>query len=306
MALVDKITAITQRAIDDVLVDNYFDSNVFFQELRSSNRFIAQPGGSSLDEQILFANNSMGKWYRNDDALNTTMPTMNTAAQYTFCHYDIPIQVLWTDLIVNDGPSAVLSIVAIAIQATEASMADDMGTMLFSAGANAKQANGLRLVNSVSNTIGGISQTTYSWWQAKVDSSTTVVTSHAVRNVISDCTIGKTKPNMGLCDRDMFDRLVDLAAPAQILTDPKTAALGFENVKIAGVPIYIDSHATSTHIFIVNTQYIKWKYSPKDNFKLLPFVMTPGQRVMTARLGLSSQVCYNNIRMQGALTGITG
>lgn len=306
MALVDKLTAITQRAIDDVLVDNYFDSNIFCQELRNSNRYIPQDGGMTIDEQILFTNNTQGKWYTGDDALNQTMPTMNTAAQYTWRHYDIPIQVTWTDLIKNSGPSGVLSLVALAIQATESSMYDDLGTGLYSAGTNSKQIDGLRLAVSVTGTVGTISQVTYSWWQAKVDSATAVVTGSAIRNTISDCTIGNTRPNMLLGDRDMFDRVVDLATPGQIYTDPKQAEMGFENIKVAGVPLYIDSHCPTTNIYVLNTQYIKWFYSPRDNFKLFPFQITSGQRVMTARLGLSSNIAYNNLRMQGVLSNITG
>ena len=60
-------------------------------------------------------------------------------------------------------------------------MDDKLGTGLYSNATDAKSIVGLRQIVGSSNTVGGISQTSYSWWQAQVDSSTTTLTIAAMR-----------------------------------------------------------------------------------------------------------------------------
>ena len=273
--------------------------------MKSSGRYIKQDGGERIIQPLLYQTNNQGKWYVRDDVLNTTMPALNTAAEYEWRHYDIPVVVPFTDTIKNAGDPRVLSLVAIGIEGTEMSMADDMGTGLFSSGSNSKQLDGLRLAVATTSTVGGISQSTYSWWQAQVDSTTTLLSIPAIRNIISECTIDKKRPSILVGDRDMFERICDLMQPAQRFTDEKTANAGFENVLVAGIPMVIDSHCPSTNLYALGEEWLKMFFSPGDDFKLLPFQMPINQRVMVARLGWSGNMAYNNLRMLGVLSGIT-
>lgn len=262
-------------------------------------------GGERIVQPILFQSNNSGIWYRGDDTLNTTMRNLNTAAEYTWAHFDIPIVVTFTDTIKNAGDPRILSLVAVSIEGTELSAADNLGTAIFSDGTNAKQPEGLQKAIQTDQTVGGIAQATYSWWQAKEDAATTGLTLSAIRNVISDCTVDKARPTLLIGDRDMFDRVVDLVQPAQRFSDGDTAKAGFENVMVSGVPMIVDSHMPAAGLYAINENYMKLCYSPEDNFKLYPFQMPINQRVLKASLGWSGAVVYSNLRLMGGLTGIT-
>ena len=273
--------------------------------MKSSNRYVPQLGGERIVQPLLYQSNASGTWYDGDDTLSTTMRSLNTAAEYTWTHFDIPIVVTFTDTIKNAGDPRILSLVAVSIEGTELSASDNMGTAIFSDGTNAKQPEGLNKALSTSNTVGGIAQGTYSWWQAKMDGSTTGLTLAAIRNVISDCTVDKARPTLLLGDRNMFDRVIDLIQPAQRFGDESTAKAGYENVMISGVPMVVDSHMDSADLFVLNENYFKLVYNPEDNFKLFPFQMPINQRVLLARLGWSGAIVYSNLRLLGGLTAIT-
>ena len=286
-------------------MDAVFDSNAVFHRLRSSNRYTPQTGGERIVQPLLYQSNNSGLWYRGDDTLNTTMRNLNTAAEYLWTHFDIPIVVSFTDTIKNAGDPRVLSLVAVSIEGSELSASDNLGTALFSTSTSSKQPEGLGRAISTTGTIGGIAQADYSWWQAKVDSATTGLTLAAVRNVISDCTVDKARPSLLIGDRDMFDRVVDLIQPAQRFGDEGTAKAGYETVMISGVNLVVDSHMASTNLFAINENYMKMCYSTEENFKLYPFQMPINQRVLLARLGWSGAVVYSNLRLFGGLTAIT-
>jgi len=60
-----------------------------------------------------------------------------------------------------------------------------------------------------------ISQSDNSWWQANVDSSSTVVSMSALQTQFTAASIGADSPTVGFCTRSIYDLYYNLLQPQQ-------------------------------------------------------------------------------------------
>jgi len=98
---------------------------------------------------------------------------------------------------------------------------------------------------------------------------------------------------------------VNLLQPQQRFTDEKTADAGFQNVMFQGLPVIVDSHCPSDHLFFLNENYLTLWYHPRDNFRFEPFVRPTDQAVACAKVFWAGQMTCSNCRMQSKLNALT-
>jgi hypothetical protein len=158
----DQISAVTQKFYVPKLYDNIFDSNPLLQ--RAKKKWYEKVnGGTSIMVPLNYAQASAGGWYSGADTLNTTDNDVLTSAEYAWKQIYKTISISRMDELKNSGDAAILKFVKQKMQVAEKSIMDDMGTGLYSAGTDPKSIAGLRVIVDVDSTVGGISQSTYSW-----------------------------------------------------------------------------------------------------------------------------------------------
>ena len=300
----DNVNAITTRKILPKLVDNIFDSNPLLQ--RAKEKFYEKvDGGSTINKPLNYAQNTAGGWYSGTDTLTTTDVQVITAAEYAWKHQYQNITVLGTEEIRNSGDSAKLKLAKSKMEIAEKTMKDALGIGLYSAGTDAKSIAGLRVIVSTSQTVGGIAQGTYSWWQAQVDSSTTTTSLSAMQNRFSACRVDNDKPTVIMTTDTLYDVYWGLLQPQQRFQDSKTASAGFDSLMFNSTPVISDSHCPTNYMYFLNEKYLHLYYHPSENMKFEPFQKPVNQNVRVAKLYWSGAFGSSNNRMHGAFTALT-
>lgn len=300
----DQISAVTQKFYVKKLHDNIFDSNPLLQ--RAKKKWYEKvDGGTEIVVPLNYAQASAGGWYSGADTLSTTDNDVMCAASFSWKQVYKTISISRMDELKNSGDAAILKFVKNKVQIAEKSIMDDMGTGLYSAGTDSKSIAGLRVIVDTDATVGGISQSTYSWWQAQVDSSTTTLTLAAMQALDNDATIGNDGPSVIVTTRSLYNSYYALLQPQQRFVDSETAKGGFTSLMFNGKPMVVDSHCPSQHMFFLNEDYLHLFYHPDENFRFEPFAKPINQNVKVGKIFWAGALGSSNCRMQGALTALT-
>lgn len=300
----DQISAITQKKFIPKLVDNIFDSNALLQRTKKKS-YEKIDGGTSIMVPLNYAQASAGGWYSGADTLSTTDNDVMTAAEYQWKQIYKSVSINRLDELKNSGDAAILKLVKNKVQIAEKSIQDDMGTGIYSAGTDAKSIVGLRSILSTSNTVGGISQTTYSWWAAQVDSSTTTLTLAAMQSRDQAATIGNDGPTVIMTTRALYNAYYALLQPSQRFVDSETGKGGFTSLMFNGKPVIVDAHCPSAHMLFLNEQYLHLFYHADEDFRFEPFAKPINQNVKVAKIFWAGAYGSSNCRMQAAMTALT-
>lgn len=301
----DQISAITQKKFIPKLVDNVFNSNPLLQRHRKKSYELID-GGTSIMVPLNYAAPTATGWYAGADTLNINDNDQITSAEYSWKQLYTNITIMRSDELKNGGDEQILSIVKAKVKIAEKNMEDMLGTGIFSNATDPKSIVGLRQIMSTSNTIGGISQTTNSWWQAQMDTTTTTMSMSALQTQWNLCTIGSWSPSVAVTTRSLFNSYYALLQPQQRFQDSETASGGFQSLMFNGLPVLPDSHAPSSNFFFLNEDYMHLFAHKEENMRFEPFAKPVNQNVKIAKVYWMGAYGTSNSRLQGGFTGLTG
>lgn len=302
----DQISGITQRKFIPKLYDNIFNSNPILQRLRKKSYELVD-GGTSIMVPLNYAVPTASGWYFGADTLNVNDNDQITAAEYSWKALYTNISILRTDELKNAGDEQMVSLVKSKVKVAEKQMEDQLGTGIFSNATNAKSIVGLQYMMSTSNTIGGISESTYSWWQpGSVDTTTTTLSLGAMQTVWNLCTIGSWTPSCVSTTRSNFNNYYALLQPQQRFQDSETASGGFQSLLFNGIPVLPDSHAPSSSLYFLNEDYLHLWAHKEEDMRFEPFSKPVNQNVKVAKIYWMGAFGSSNLRLQGGMTAVTG
>jgi hypothetical protein len=300
----DQISSITERKFIPKLVDNIFDSNPTLKILKEKS-YEKIDGGTSIMVPLNYATNSATGWYSGADTLDTTDNEVITAAEYQWKQIYSNITIKRIDEIKNSGDAAIINFVKSKVQIAEKTIADAMGTAFYNTGSDSKAIAGFRHAFANTNTVGGIAQSTYTWWNAQKDSTTTTLTLTALQTLYQTATIDNDKPDLITVTRANYNRYYNLLQPQQRFMDSKMADAGIESLLFHGAPVVVDSHVPANHLFLLNTKYLHLIVHRDEDFRFEPFAKPTSQNVKLAKIYWSGNLCFSNLRLEGMFTGIT-
>lgn len=300
----DQISAITEKKYLPKLVDNVFDSNPALQRLRKNQ--VKESGGTSVMVPLNYAQVSSAGWYSGSETLSTADNEIITAAEFDWKQLYVNISINRRDELKNMGDAQKLNLVKSKMEIAEKTMADSLGTGVFSSGTDAKSIVGSGVFMSAANTYGGIDQSSYSWWQANVDSSSTALSLAVMQSQWGAASIGSDTPSVGYCTQTVYDAYYGLLQPQQRFMDEKTAKGGFSSLMFNGKPIIVDSHQKAGDLEFFNEKYLKLHVHKDENFRFEKFQKPVNQNVKVAKIYWMGVLASSNNRMHGALQAITG
>jgi len=300
-----EISAITAKYFVKKLIDNIFNSNTLLQ--RSRGKWYKEiSGGERIMVPVAYAATTAAGWYNGNDTLDTTANEQITSAEFEWKEVYANITITRRDELQNSGPEQMVDFVASKVQLAEKTLADTLGTGLYNDGTTlAKAIIGLRLAVDSAGTYGGIARSTSSWWSAQEDSSTTTLTLPVMQGIFGDCTVGNDKPTVIVSTQDVYDIYYGLLQPQQRFSDKDTASGGFVNLLFNSVPVIVDSHVPSAHMFFLNEEYLKLNVHKDENFRFEPFIKPTNQNVSTGKIYWTGALSCDNSRMQGKLGAIS-
>jgi len=306
MALsIGQLDAITERYIMPKLFDNLFDSNPLLKRLLASGQYHSVPGGTYVDIPLAYAGTTAHGWFKGTETLSTAENDMITSARYDWCNVYAGITISEEDELKNGGDKGVLKLLASKAQQAEKTIKDDLGTGLYSDGTTTSSIVGLRDIVATDQTVGGISQTNYTWWAGQVDSSTTTTTIGAVNLQYENASIDNEKPTAMFSTRSLYTKYYNLLQPQQRFTDGETAKGGFVSLMFNGVPWISDSHVPTAHLFGINEKHLWLCYHPEANFVKEPFARPINQRAKVSRIVWMGALGSSNNRLHFKFSGLT-
>ncbi len=299
----DQISAITEKYYVPKLADNIFDSNPYLKRIKEKSMVLID-GGTSVMVPLEYAQDGAAGWFSGADTLDTTDSDVISAAEYAWKQIYANISIKRSDELKNSGDAAKLNFVKSKLKNAEKTMLDQIGTGLYSAGTNSKSIVGLRVFVGTSNTVGGISQTSYSWWRGNVDSTTTVLSMAALQTQYNAATVDNQAPTVALCTRSVFNYYYALLQPQQRFADTDTAKGGFSSLMFNGIPVIADSHCPASSLYFVNEDVVKLYIHRDENMRFDPFIKRDDQAVQTAKIFSMMALTSSNNRLLAGLTAI--
>ena len=301
----DQISAITHKKFIPKLYDNIFDSNALTMRLKKKS-YEKLDGGTSVMVPLGYAMTTASGWYSGADTLDTTDNDVITAAEYQWKQLFANISIQRSDELKNSGDSQILSLVKNKVKIAEKTMEDKLGTGVYSNATDPKSIIGLRQIVGTSNTVGGISQTTYSWWQAQLDSSTTTLTMAAMQARDNACTVNSDSPTVIATTRSLFNSYYALLQPQQRFVDSETAKGGFSSLMFNGKPVIADSYCPSSYMFFLNEDYLHLFAHKDEDMRFEPFQKPINQNVKVAKIYWMGAFGSSNNRLHGGFSALTG
>lgn len=251
-----QINGITRDKFIPKLYDNVFNSNPLLQRLKDK-AYKKLDGGLKVLAPLEYDDASASGWYSGAETMSVTDNEVFTAAAVDWCQLYASVIISGRDKMMNMGDSQVIDFVASKVRNAEKTMAALLSTGLYSDGTDAKSIVGLRDWVAVDQTVGGISQSTYSWWQAQVDSSTTTLTISAMQTLYHLGVLNNMQPSVAVGTKANYNRYYALLQPQQRFVDSQSAKGGWTSLMFNGIPFIADTSCPANHLFFLNEEMLQ-------------------------------------------------
>ena len=282
--LTDTITSITLKHIVPNVADNVNRSNVALMKVKKKT----VSGGTVIQQPVRYQR-GIQENYSGGQTLNTSYVDKNFAFIFNWKQKNFPIVLNGLDEIKNSGPEAIVDHVENETKAAVEDAMDSFATGLYSAGTDSLEMDGAGIWLSTSNTYGGISQSSNSWAQAKIDSTTNSLSLARMQERYEAAKEGNDAPTLITFEESQFNVFWGLLQPQQRFSDGDTAKAGFRNLMFNGAICAEDSYCPTGYVIFWNMDRICLYSHSSRNFpgKFIPFEMPYDQDVRVAHYHLS-------------------
>ena len=300
----DQVTAITRKKFIPKMYDNIFDSNPLLKRAKDRGWYEKLDGGERIMVPLMYAQTTASGWYVGAQTLDTSDNQNITAAEYLWKQLFCNVTIRRDEELKNSGDSQVLNLVKQKISIAEKTMSDLLGTALYNDGSDSTAVAGLSAVVDTASTVGGISQSSNSWWQAQLDSSSTVLSIPVMQSIHTSCTVDNESPTVAVGTRAVYDLYYNLLQPQQRFADTESAKGGFSSLMFNGIPVLADSHATSANLFFLNEKHLHLYAHKEEDMKMTDFLKPVNQNVKVAQIFFMGALGSSNNRLHGKLSAI--
>lgn len=299
----DQISGITEKKFLPLMYDNIFDSNPLLKRLKEKS-YEKVDGGTSIMIPLNYAQSTASGWFTGADSLSTADNESITAAEYFWKQLYAAVTITRIDELKNSGDAAKISLVKSKMQIAQKTMADLLGTAAYNLGTTLNAPIGLRAIVAIASTIGGIDQSTNSWWQSTVDSTTTTFSIAALQTVFNAVSVDSEIPSVIMSTRANYNRFYATLQPQQRFMDSETAKAGFSSLMFNGSPFIADSHCPANHIFLLNEKNLKLFVHKDEDMRLEPFAKPIGQSIKVAKVFWAGGLASSNNRLHGKMSAV--
>lgn len=299
----DQVSGITEKTFVKKLNDNIFDSNPLLKRLKEKS-YKKLSGGTSIMVPLNYATTSSSGWYTGADTLSTSDNESITSAEYAWKQIYANIAITRLDELKNSGDAQKIDLVKAKMQIAEKTIADSLGTGLYNAGSTTNAIIGLRAIVDTSSTVGGISQTTYTWWAGQLDSGTTTFSIAALQTQMNAATVDNEMPSVIMATRANYNRYYSQLQPQQRFMDSKTAEGGFSSLMFNSVPFIADSHCPANHIIGINEENLYLFVHKDEDMKFSGFQKPENQNVRLGQIFWAGALGSSNNRLHFRMSAV--
>jgi hypothetical protein len=308
------VNSIARRYILPEVTDNVYLSNPLFFRLNTAKKVTIR-GGYQVEAPLMYSRFAAGGAYSGLDLLDVSPSDTVRNAAFDWKQYYVPVTVDGLTLIKTDSPEAIADFIRLYFAQAEMELSTFLGDGLWSDGvSNTKKIDGLQGAvddGTTLTTYGGLSRSTYTWWKASVDTTTTQLSLTALQTQFGNQSKGGRHPTLIVTTQANYNRYWVLVTAKQnfyvqpVAVDEQLANAGFTNVLFNGVPFLVDSNCPANNVFLLNEDFINLAVSPRGDFYMEDFQTAINQDAMVSKLFWAGNLYLTNCNVQGKFTAIT-
>lgn len=276
------------------LIDNVFSARPLVHFLKEAGQIRTVNGGAKIVIPLLTGQNSTAASYSGYDSIAVTAQTGITAAEYPWKQYAATIAISGIEEAQNNGEEEIIDLLEAKVMQAEETIIEKFDEMFITSdgtGNSGKDWLGLgNLVKQNAADVGGIDPSSYSYWEADIDTTASALTIGAMSTSYNNVSVGNDQPNMVLTTQALYEKYESLLQPQLRFSDAKTADAGFQNLLFKGAPVLYDTYVPAAHVYFLNTKYLRLVGHKENWFKATPFVRPNNIDARYAQI-----ICYGNL-----------
>ena len=299
------------------LADNVSNNVAILQRFKEKGRIRTFDGGVTILQELEYTENVNFTWYSGYETLPIAAAEIMTAAEYNIKQAAASVVISGLEQLQNAGEEKMISLISSRISNAEKTMRNQIATGLYSDGTSnsSKIIGGLQLIvaDTNTNTVGGISGTTYSWWKNVVydlssvgsTASTTNVQTHMNATYVQLCRNNEA-PDLILTDNIYYKAYLGSLQTIQRITNDKMAQAGFQNLKYMGADVVLDGgrggNCPASHMYFLNSDYLYYRpHAERNMVPLDPDRFSTNQDALVKIIGWAGNLTCANRFMQGVM-----
>jgi hypothetical protein len=322
------------------LADNVTKNNALLARLSEKGKVKTFDGGQAIVQELEYSENGTYKRYSGYDVLNITPSDVFTAAQYPIAQAAVAVSISGLEMLQNAGREQMINLLEARIGNGERTFENNLSNDCYSNGTadGGKQIGGLQLLvadTATSGTVGGISRSTWPFWQNNVQSFATAgltpgaATMQTMMNRTWLLQVRQAdRPDLAIADNTFFRYYWESLQAIQRITNERMGEAGYANLKFMDCDVVFDggfqgvaagqgtgvidgaghtwtsgSGAPANHMYFLNTEYIFFRpHRERDMVPLDPDRFSVNQDAMVKLIGWAGNVTMSNAFLQGVLT----
>lgn len=312
------------QSYSGVLADNVLKHNALLRQLEKKGNIDTATGRSILQEISFDANGTVG-WYSGSEAFSTAASEVLTSAEFPWKQLVGVVTINGLEQVQNSGREAVHSLLKARMNNLKSTMRNTVAEAIYAdgTGSSGKEFGGLQLLvaGTPTNTVGGISGSSYSWWKNHVyDFSARSVTSssttiqHAMNTMMTGDNVsiaagysggvvrGTDRPDMIVGDGTYYNYYLESLTTQQRFTDDKGAGAGFVSLMFqSNIPVIFDTMAPASTMRFINTDYLFLKRATGRWFSPLGDRASINQDALVIPVVLAGNLTVSSRARQGVI-----
>ncbi len=284
---VSDIVATTIENRSKKLADNVSKNNALLRRLQQRGNIRTISGGSTILEELTFAENANGGWYAGYDLLPVAPQDVISAAQFDLKQCAVPVVWSGLDQLKNSGKEQMIDLLEGRVGVAETTMQNLLAAGVYSNGtaAGGKQIIGLDAMVPVAPNSGiyaGIDRGSWAFWRSKTTTAGAALDKTTVQDAFNamwaSLVRGADRPDLIVVDNFMWGIYIASLQAQQRFTSPSSAALGFSSVQFMDADVVLDGgiggYATTKTAYFLNTKYVFFR--PHADRNMVP--LEPNRR----------------------------
>jgi hypothetical protein len=289
---ISDILATTIESRTGKIADNVTNNNAILHRLKKKGKIKTFSGGSSIMQELSFAENGNQNWYSGYDILPTGVSDVISAASFPIKQAAVPVVISGLEMLQNSGREQMIDLLEGRMAVAESTMQNLINGGIYSDGlaAGGKQLDGLQKmlpVNPLLAPYGGIDGNTFSFWRNKVVNTTaagsTKDTIQGLWNGLwAQLVRGSDRPDLIMADNTVWETYIASLQAQQRFNDTTTGDAGFMSVKFMDADVVLDggiyngasTGTPASTAFFLNTNYMFFR--PHAQRNMVP--LSPNRR----------------------------
>lgn len=331
-----EITTTTLYNRSKKLADNVTKNNALLNRLNKKGKRKTFDGGQAIVQELEYAENGTYRRYSGYDALNISPSDTFTAAQFSIAQAAVAVSISGLEMLQNAGEERMINLLEARISNAERTFANNLSNDCYSSGTadGGKQIGGLQLLVAdapTSGTVGGISRSTWGFWQNQVfDFSNNSLTpgaatiQTAMNRLYLALSRGGDKPDLIIADNTYFRYYWESLQAIQRIQSDEMASAGFMSLKFMNADVVFDggfqgqtglldspttgttwssgTGAPSSHMYFLNTDYLFLRpHKDRDMVPLDPDRFSVNQDAMVKLIAWAGNMTVSNCFLQGVI-----